>query len=205
MKKIFLAVAMIALISGTASAQSLKDLLKGISKESSLKDVVESVVGTSLNESIVGTWTYKGSAVKLKSDNTLTELAGNAAVTTVTDKLDGYLSKVGIKPGSFQFTFQSDSTFTTKVLKKTVSGTYSIGEDDGSINLKFGKQMQWLSMTGEADVTSSSATLVFEADKFLDLIEKLAAVAGKSNSTIATIATLLSNYDGMMIGFEMSK
>lgn len=205
MKRIVMAAMLAVIMAGSASAQSLKDILRGISKESSLKDVVETVMGTSLNASLVGTWTYTGSAVKLKSDNALTELAGNAAVTTVTDKIDSYLAKVGIKPGSFQYTFKADSTFTTKVLKKNLSGTYTVAEDKETVTLVYGSQLQLLSMTGEADVTSSTATLVFEADKFLDFIEKAAAVAGKSNSTLASISALLQNYDGMMIGFAMKK
>ena len=46
-------------MSGSAvSAQSLKDILKGIGNSSAVKDIIETVTGTTIKENIVGTWVY---------------------------------------------------------------------------------------------------------------------------------------------------
>ena len=193
-------------MSGSAvSAQSLKDILKGIGNSSAVKDIIETVTGTTIKENIVGTWVYTGSAIGLESDNLLTELAGNAATGTVTDKVDEYLSKVGIKKGTLSFTFKDDGTFTATLKKKTVSGNYTIADDNKTISMKYGQQLQWMSMTGSASLVSSKLTLLFDADRLMSFINTIAQFAGTANSTIGTLATLLSQYDGMDAGFSMTK
>ena len=148
---------------------------------------------------------YTGSAIGLESDNLLTELAGNAATGTVTDKVDEYLSKVGIKKGTLSFTFKDDGTFTATLKKKTVSGNYTIADDNKTISMKYGQQLQWMSMTGSASLVSSKLTLLFDADRLMSFINTIAQFAGTANSTIGTLATLLSQYDGMDAGFSMTK
>lgn len=189
-----------------ASAQSIGNILKSAANSSTIKSAVESATGISLNASIIGTWTYTGSAVSLKSDNKLTKIAGNAAVASVSDKLDGYLEKIGIREGTFGYTFASDSTFTTTFKGKTLKGTYSISQDGKRLTMKYGSQMQLLSMTGEMSVTASSCRILFEADELMTFLKRVSKVAGtRSSSGMAALSTVLDKYDGVNLGFELKK
>ena len=62
---------------------------------------------------------------------------GAAAATMAENKLDEQLSKVGIKAGQMNFTFNADSTFTSTVGKKTLKGTYSYDASAKQVDLKF--------------------------------------------------------------------
>lgn len=50
-------------------------------------------------------------------------------------------------------------------------------------------------------------SLLFKADKLMSLAQAVTgAVAGKSsNATVSTLNTVLSQYDGLLLGFEMQK
>lgn len=203
---IFAAAAVMFSAGSNAAAQSIGDILKSAANSSTIKSAVESATGISLNASIIGTWTYTGSAVSLKSDNKLTEIAGNAAVASVSDKLDGYLEKIGIREGTFSYTFASDSTFTTTFKGKTLKGTYSISQDGKRLTMKYGSQMQLLSMTGEMSATSSSCRILFEADELMTFLKRISKVAGnRSNSGMAALSGVLDKYDGVNLGFELKK
>ena len=115
-------------------------------------------------------------------------------------KLNEQLAKVGITSGKMSFTFNSDSTFVTKVNKKTVRGTYSYTAGSDNIQLKFGKLIP---MNVKVNCTSSQMDLLFNADKLMNV---LTLIASKSkNTTLKTIGTLAENYDGMLLGFSMQK
>ena len=80
MKRIIIpiAAAMMAAMSYNVQAQSLTDLLKG-TKAGNVVDAVTTAVGVATNTvSLPGTWVYKGAAVDLQSDNTLSSLAGTS-------------------------------------------------------------------------------------------------------------------------------
>lgn len=48
-------------------------------------------------------------------------------------------------------------------------------------------------------------SFLFEADKVLSVVKTITGVASKLNSSAATINTLASKFDGMLIGFELKK
>ena len=108
--------------------------------------------------------------------------------------------KVGIKAGQMNFTFNADSTFTSTVGKKTLKGTYSYDASAKQVDLKF---LKLLNLHAKVNCSSSSLELLFNSDKLLKL---LAFIGSKSNSTaLKTVSSLADNYDGMMLGFELSK
>ena len=118
-KIIFATIVMCSLCS-YVDAQTLKDLLKKATGSSLVQDVVESVTGVSLQADIKGTWDYSGVAVKLVSEDLLKNAAAGVAAGQIEDKLDGYVQKVGIKPGAFGFIFSEDNTFTTTFKGKNI-------------------------------------------------------------------------------------
>lgn len=207
MKTIFKTIiiaAALCLACNAASAQSLKDILNKAANSSTVSDIVEKVTGINLSKGdIKGTWNYTGSAVKLESSDLVKSAAAGVAATQVEKKLDDYLAKVGLKEGTFSFTFNEDNTFYTTVKGKNFNGTYTLSEDGKTINLKYGKTLGSTGITATASINSSTFELLFKADKLLDLIGKLTANSG--NTTLKTVSTLAGQYEGMKIGLELQK
>ena len=203
-KIIFATIVMCSLCS-YVNAQTLKDLLKKATGSSLVQDVVESVTGVSLQADIKGTWDYSGVAVKLVSEDLLKNAAAGVAAGQIEDKLDGYVQKVGIKPGAFGFIFSEDNTFTTTFKGKNIPGTYTLDEQTKTLTLTYGKTsfMKGFTMTASVNITSSQLDLMFNADKLLDFIGKVSS--SSSNSTLAAISAIAQQYDGMKLGFELKK
>ncbi len=201
--KLIIPVAAFCLFGQAAAAQSISDLLKKVTTSETVKNVVENVTGTTLPVDVTGTWNYSGTAVKFESDDLLKSTAASLAATQVENKLDEYVAKVGIKAGTFSFTFNEDKTFTAKVKGKSFSGTYTVSEDYKTISLQFGRLISLKPFTASISATSSQLDLLFEADKLLELLGKL--TSSSSNSTLKTIGTLVNQYDGMQLGLELSK
>lgn len=176
-KIIFATIVMCSLCS-YVNAQTLKDLLKKATGSSLVQDVVESVTGVSLQADIKGTWDYSGVAVKLVSEDLLKNAAAGVAAGQIEDKLDGYVQKVGIKPGAFGFIFSEDNTFTTTFKGKNIPGTYTLDEQTKTLTLTYGKTsfMKGFTMTASVNITSSQLDLMFNADKLLDFIGKVISV-----------------------------
>jgi hypothetical protein len=187
----------------TASAQSLGDILKKVTGNETVKNVVETVTGTTLPVDVKGTWTYSGTAVKFESDDLLKSTAASLAASQVEDKLDSYASNIGIKAGTFSFTFNEDKTFSATVKGKSFNGTYTVSEDYKTMSLQFGKAIGLKPFTATISATSGQLDLLFQADKLLELLGKLTSTS--SNSTLKTIGSLVNQYDGMMLGLELKK
>lgn len=201
--RIILLAGFFCLSAGTISAQSLTDILKNVTSSDVVKNVVENVTGVTIPVDVTGTWTYSGTAVKFESDDLLKSTAASLAATQVEEKLDKYVAKVGIKPGTFSFTFNEDKTFVAKVKSKSFTGTYTVSEDYKTISLQFGKLVSMKPFTASISATSTQLDLLFEADRLLELLGKL--TSSSSNSTLKTIGTLVNQYDGMQLGLEMGK
>ena len=187
----------------TASAQSLGDILKKVTGNETVKNVVETVTGTTLPVDLKGTWTYSGTAVKFESDDLLKSTAASLAASQVEDKLDSYAANIGIKAGTFSFTFNEDKTFSATVKGKSFNGTYTVSEDYKTMSLQFGKAIGLKPFTATISATSGQLDLLFQADKLLELLGKLTSTS--SNSTLKTIGSLVNQYDGMMLGLELKK
>lgn len=199
MKKNFLPVAMLAICMLTATnsqAQTWKDLLN----KDNLSKVVNALTGTAGTIDMTGTWSYKSSAVEFETENLLMKAGGAAAANMAENKLNEQLGKIGIKDGQMSFTFNADSTFTSKVGKKTLKGTYSYDPATKQVNLKY---LRLLNLHAKVNCSSNSLELLFNSDKLLKL---MSFISSKSSSTaLKTVGSLADNYDGMMLGFELTK
>lgn len=199
MKKKFLPVAMLAICMLTATnsqAQTWKDLLN----KDNLSKVVNALTGTAETIDMTGTWSYKSSAVEFETENLLMKAGGAAAANMAENKLNEQLGKIGIKDGQMSFTFNADSTFTSKVGKKTLKGTYSYDPATKQVNLKY---LRLLNLHAKVNCSSNSLELLFNSDKLLKL---MSFISSKSSSTaLKTVGSLADNYDGMMLGFELTK
>ena len=198
MKKYVLSLAVVSallLVTTDVQAQSWKDLFN----KDNIEKGVNAVTGNQTID-MTGTWTYSGSAIEFESDNLLQKAGGAAAAAVAEKKLDEQLAKVGIKDGQVSFTFNADSTFTSTVGKRTMTGTYSYDATDKVVHLRYFKL---LNMNAKVNCTSTNMDLLFNSDKLLKLI---AFISSKSSSTtLKTISSLADSYDGMMLGFALKK
>ena len=198
MKKYVLSLAVVSallLVTTNVQAQSWKDLFN----KDNIEKVVNAVTGNQTID-MTGTWTYSGSAIEFESDNLLQKAGGAAAAAVAEKTLDEQLAKVGIKDGQVSFTFNADSTFTSTVGKRTMTGTYSYDATDKVVHLRYFKL---LNMNAKVNCTSTNMDLLFNSDKLLKLI---AFISSKSSSTtLKTISSLADSYDGMMLGFALKK
>lgn len=196
-----LALGILLTISDAAYAQSLKDILKS----SAVKDAVTTITGgkTLSSENLTGTWTYKNTMVRMESTNTLKSVAGNAAAESMLDKLKSYWEKAGIVEGAFSYTFNTDSTFTNTVKGKNIGGTYSLNQTAGTIELRYTLGGKATTVTADVTLSSDELHLLFKADKLLDIISKLSTVS--DNTTIKAISAFAAEYDGMKLGFRLTK
>lgn len=177
----------------TAGAQSLKDLF---SKEK-VTDIIKEVTGNNIFN-IEGTWNYKGTACEFESDNLLKKAGGAVASSALENKLDEYCAKAGIKPGSFNYTFNADSTFTNTYGKKTFRGKYSISKD--TVTLKY---FGLVSFHAKANSSNNNLVLLFDADKLLKLMSTLGNMS--KSTAMQTLSNLADQYDGAKLGFDLSK
>lgn len=195
--------AILCLTGEAVYAQSLTDLLKKAKESETLKNVVETVTGHTFSVDVTGTWSYSGTAVKFESDDLLKSSAATVAASQVEKKLDEYVAKMGVQPGTFTFTFNEDLSFTVTVKGKKFNGTYSVSEDYKTISLQFGKLFSSKPFTASISATSSQLDLLFEADRLLELIGKL--TTGSKNATLSMIGNVMNQYDGMKLGLELTK
>lgn len=202
-KKIFVVLSA-ALLLGTvsANAQSLKELFSN----GGVKSVVESVVDQLdvIPKNIEGNWTFSGSAVKFTGDNMLMNAASELAVGKVEDTLNEYLAKVGIKEGLFSYTFNEDGTFSTSFNQAKFPGQYTFSQQEKTLELDYGKneKLKGIALKTNVSVGTSTMQLLFNADKLLEFISKITSSVG--DSKLGALTSLLDQYDGMRIGFELT-
>lgn len=188
----------------SAQARSWKDILKS----ETVQKVVSSVTGgqSVTVASLQGTWTYVDPAVQLGSDNTLKQIAGSAATTELEKKLKEQCAKVGIVEGVFNYTFHEDSTFTSALKKGSLKGTYSVNEADKTIAFTYTagtSDRAIYTLTASTVLAGDNLTLLFNADKLLTFLTKVASLT--SNSTFQSLSQLAEQYDGLMLGFDLKK
>jgi len=189
---------------GTSSGNGsgiLGSILGAVTNADALGNVLGSVLGTDkpTEAQLLASWKYKQPGVAFTSDNLLAKAGGEVAASQIKEKLASYYQTVGIKSSNTTMTFNSDYTFSGKIMGKTISGTYTYDPSTGQVVLKT------LLFSANAYVKNTTAGLgiLFEAKKLLSIMQTLAKLSG--NSTLQGIGDLSSNYDGLRIGFDMSK
>lgn len=196
------AVATLTLFSMNLSAGSW--LSNALSSET-VSTVVSSVTGgsTVTTSSISGTWTYASPAVEFESDNALTSAAASLTTSSIETKLASLYTKAGIKQGAFSFTFNSDSSFSCTVSGKSLSGTYSINGSALTLNFTAVSSINLGSLTTQTTLSGSSLSLLFQADELLTFVSKVASIS--SNDTLSAISSIIDQYNGLKLGFDLSK
>ena len=145
------------------------------------------------------TWKYSKPGCAFTSENLLAQAGGEIAANKVEEKLGEYYSKFGFSSSNTYFTFKTDGTFAAKIDGKSWQGNYTFDEKTHAIQMKG----LLLSMSGYATKTTNGISLLFDQTKLLNLIKTMGALKG--SSTLSAIGTIANNYDGMRVGFEMTK
>ena len=219
MKKVFIIVAMAFCVS-VANAQSgvqsvLNQLLGSGATTNTVTSILENVVGGAISKldlSIDGTWKYTEPEVQFKSENLLAKAGGAAATTKIETTLSKIYGKIGINE-SLSYTFNADSTFTQTIkigsVVKNLKGTYSLDKTNKIITLSY----EALGKVGLGKInaiyanTGTSLSLLFDASDMMSFLKKVISVVSSvsGKASLATVSTLLENYDGALIGYKMKK
>lgn len=194
---------------GSAIAGILGGLLGGGTSGSTgstagtiINGILNNVIGSSTfsKESLCAhTWKYSKPGCAFTSENLLAKAGGEIAANKIEEQLEGYYKKAGFSNSNTYFKFNTDGSFESKIDGKSWKGTYTFDEKTHAITMKG----LLLSVSGYATQTTNGVSLLFESKKLLTLVQTLTALSG--NSTLGTIGNITKNYDGVRVGFEMSK
>ncbi|MBM6890944.1 DUF4923 family protein [Bacteroides caecigallinarum] len=195
----FLLTGLILTVSTAVSAQDWKSVLGGV-----VNKVEETVSKVNESVSMVGTWKYTAPDCKFESDDLLSKAGGEVAAKKVEEQMSNYLSKLGFNENTV-YVFNADSTYTSTVAGRSINGTYSYNKDTKEVTLKTKIGLKLTAQVSTSVLNGGSMSLLFNADKLMSLAQTVTgAVAGKS-ATVGTLNTVLSQYDGLLLGFEMKK
>lgn len=214
MKKIILAIyAMLFLGAISAGAVDPRDILRGLSSKSdstaqnSGLGAIGNIIGnlTSNNkftvDDLVGSWTYTGPAVSFASDNALKNIGGAAAATAVETKLEPYYKRLGFTRTTL--TVNQDHSFEMKMGVIQFKGTIE-KTDDGNLKFNFSALGRNLgAVAAHATKSGNTLNITFDSTK---MVKMLTTVSSKLNiSTLKTLSSLLNAYDGIYMGYKMTK
>ena len=145
------------------------------------------------------TWKYSKPGCAFTSENLLAKAGGEIAANKVEEKLSTYYNKFGFNSSNTQFTFTTDGNFSAQIDGKPWQGTYTFDEKTHAIHLKG----LLLSASGYATKTTNGISLLFDQKKLLNLIKMLSTFKGSSK--LSAVGSIANSYDGMRVGFEMTK
>lgn len=230
MKRIIVSLVLAITVATGASAQSWKDLLGKVVGEvanevstnsetgNTVVNVLGSLLGNSLTlsaEAIEGTWSYEGVSCILESENALTNIGGSVVTSQLESKMDGMLEKIGVKPGNCSFTFNKDGSCAILVGGYTIDGTYELIPEEKVMNFSF--MYGNLNLKANVAYEIQDLNIVFKADKLLNFIKSVASALSNNTTgvqlqqltsitqTVGALGSLLSAYDGMMLGAKMTR
>lgn len=175
------------------SVQNLKSILS---------DVAKTVIGNKATtaKALVGTWKYNRPVCQFESESVVAKTGSKAITSQVENKLEPIYKKFGMDDCSY--TFHVDSTYTQMVKGKKTSGTYIFDPENKTVTMRTKLGM---SVKAHVIVTGPTMTLLFNADKLMSTLKTLTNLTSRLSSAASTVNSLVNNYDGMLLGFELIK
>ena len=209
MKKIAAILGSLMLVASAASAQNILggilNSVTGGNVGETIGNVLSGVLGGGQVD-LAGTWNYGGVGAAVKSDNILSTVAGNAAVSTIETKADNILAKAGVKPGAATFSFNQDGTFSFKAGNlPAISGTYV--QNGNNVTMQFGKALKLLKLEGTVSATTNGCKILFNGERFMNFAQKLIEYAKKITTSygVATVGNILSTAKSVDAGFKLTR
>lgn len=189
--------------SGQATAQtSNQSVLGGLLGQGGILNTLGGIFSSKLipsEQQVLGTWVYQSPAVIFDSENVLTNLGGTAASSAIETKLQSYLQKYGITPGSTTITFNKDKSFVFATKNKNIKGTYKVVNNN--IQLTFEGMEQQSRLTPQ--LNNGTLVIAGDATKIKDFLQGIAA--SSSRTELNSISSLLSQFNGMQLGIRLQK
>ena len=191
---------------GSVVAGVLGGLLGGgtTTGSSIISGILNNVIGSatfSQADLCAHTWKYSKPGCAFTSENLLAKAGGEIAANKIEEDLSKYYNKFGFSQSNTYFTFKTDGTFAAKIDGKAWSGTYTFDEKTHAIQLKG----LLLSASGFATRTTNGISLLFEQKKLLTLVKTLSKLNLTGSTTMSAVSSIVDNYDGVRVGFEMTK
>lgn len=191
---------------GTSNSTSnrggiLGGIIGAVTQGDAVANILYDVIGaTKLSQKdIIGTWNYLAPGVAFTTEKLLAKAGGEVAAAKARQELEQPFQSIGIKSTNTYFTFKEDNTFEGKVDGQTVGGTYTYNPETSAVQLK----MLLFSTTGYLTRNAKGISLLFESKKLLQALQFVSAISG--DSTLGTIGELSKNYDGIRMGFDLTK
>lgn len=194
----------------TTKKTSKKTLKKKTTTSSSstgssiISGILNNVIGSatfSQADLCAHTWKYSKPGCAFTSENLLAKAGGEIAANKIEENLSTYYNKFGFSKSNTYFTFKTDGTFAAKIDGKAWNGTYTFDEKTHAIQLKG----LLLSASGFATRTTNGISLLFEQKKLLTLVKTLSKLNLTGSTTMSAVSSIVDNYDGVRMGFEMTK
>lgn len=185
-----------------ASAQSWKDLVDKVKENATVENLVNEITGQNQSVDVCGTWTYTGPTFAIKSDNFLKDMANDLALDAIKKKLSPVLKEIGLKKGSFGFSFASDKTFNNNFKKTNLGGKYTLDAKSGDITLSYGKMLNLFKLKGIVERDGKTLELMFPAEKFIKFLQVIAPDA--DDSVFNGLESLIKSDKNLHIGFELT-
>lgn len=174
------------------------------STSSTIGGIISDLTGSSEFEitQLVGTWKYASPSVAFKSNDVMTNVGGAATSGLIESKLEPYYQTAGIS--ALNLTVDSNLKFTMTIKSATLSGTIEKGENGTLIfNFNAFEKIKIGKVTTYAEKSGNNLSLTFDVSKLISVAEKISSIA--NNETFKNAVTLLKKYDGIYIGFNVTK
>ena len=186
---------------GTGAQGGLGGILGGVLNSGTITNVLLDVIG--LNKlaatEIIGTWKYVEPGVAFTSEGMLQKAGGQVISGTIKEKLLPTYNSLGVTSSNTYFTFGQDGTFSANVLGKALQGTYTFDPASGTVQLK----TLLFSTPAYLTRTSTGMSLTFQSKKLLQAVQIIGTASG--NQTLGAISEIASAYDGIRLGFDLSR
>lgn len=200
MKKIKIGMAALACLA-LVSCGNMNQVLSAMTNGTGIVNAITSVIGMDkvTAQNLIGTWRYKNPGCAFTSENLLAKAGGEVAAVQIEEKLLPYFQQVGISSANTYITFGQNGNFEAKIAGTPFSGTYTFDEANQKVTLKG----LLLSVNCYTKRELNGISILFEGKKLLTLLQTMAALSGNSN--LETVSEISKQYDGVRVGFDMTK
>lgn len=187
--------------SSSTTGDVLGEILGTVTDKETLENVLSRVIGADKlsKEQLCGTWKYDGPGCAFTSENALARAGGEVVATQIEKRLEAEYAKFGLKPGNTYITFNQDGTFKSKIGGRSWNGNYTYNPQTNALAMRG----LLLSLNGFVMRNGLGISVLFESQKLLSLIQTISTFSG--NATLGSISDISKNYDGVRLGFDMSK
>jgi hypothetical protein len=200
-KSLLAGIVLLAATTGLLTSCGAGTILQAMGQPGALANAFTSVIGMDkvTERGLMGSWHYSGPGCAFTSENLLAKAGGEVAAANIEKELEPYFQKTGLTAQNTAITFNDDHTFRATIAGKSWSGQWSLDESTAKVTLKG----LLLSLNCYAKREYGGISLLFESKKLLNLLQVLAALSG--NDTVQKVGELSKNYDGVRLGFDMSR